>query len=224
VRVAEFDGAEIGVLLTGAGRHQAARSIAAATSGALATIDMIVSSGLAGALRVNHGIGQVFAAKAILTDGINEKVFSSADLVRLANESGAGVVDAFLTTDRVITSASEKRALGTLADAVEMESFEVLRRALDIHVPAVAIRAISDAAQEDLPIGTNRIFTVEGEVSIPMVMREVARRPQSIPHLIRFGRQCRAAAETLAQFLDSYVRKLTCAVNPNETETAVVHG
>ena len=76
----------------------------------------------------------------------------------------------------MISTAEEKRYLGESADAVEMESFEVLRAAAASGVPAVAIRAISDLAGEDLPLGMNGIFTDEGQVSISRVVRKPGTR------------------------------------------------
>ncbi len=45
------------------------------------------------------------------------------------------------------------------ADAVEMESFAVLSRARANGVPGIAIRAVSDTVDEDLPLGMNEVFT-----------------------------------------------------------------
>ena len=117
-------------------------------------------------------------------------------------------MDRFHTAARVIARAEEKYQLGVSADAVEMESFEVLRVAAANGVPAVAIRAISDVASEDLPLGVNGIFTDEGQVSISRVVGQVARHPQSIPSLVKFGQQSKLAAESLTRFLDRYVGTL----------------
>jgi hypothetical protein len=51
----------------------------------------------------------------------------------------------------------------------------------------------------------NLIFSDEGQVSIPRVMGQVARHPQSLPGLVGLGKQSKYAAESLAGFLDRYV-------------------
>ena len=51
----------------------------------------------------------------------------------------------------------------------------------EIGIPGVAIRAISDLADEDLPLDMNEVFTDEGQVSIPRILGQVALHPQSIP-------------------------------------------
>ena len=129
-----------------------------------------------------------------------------ARLVRLAEEHGARAVDSFYSADRVIGLATEKRELGRLADAVEMESGEVLYEAAAFGAKGIAIRGISDAADQDLPLDFNRVMTSTGEVSIPRVLGEMVRHPLSTAALVRFATQSRAAAEKLAAFLDRYVQ------------------
>jgi nucleoside phosphorylase len=224
VHVAEFCGAEVDVLLTGAGLRQAQSRFGQVVSEAGRSIDLIISSGLAGGLRPEYRVGQVLAAKHVLADGVNNPVASSAHLIKLASECSATGVDAFFSADHVIAAADEKRVLGATANAVEMESFEVLRGAAAMGIPAIAVRAISDALEENHPIDTNRVFTSDGEVSIARVLGELARRPQSIPGLVRLGWQCRFAAKSLAGFLDIYIQKIVGAASPLEPEVAVVRG
>jgi adenosylhomocysteine nucleosidase len=118
----------------------------------------------------------------------------------------------------VISTAREKQALSAKADAVEMESFEILRVAQNAGVPAVAIRAISDMLDEDLPIDMAEILTDEGQVSIPRVIGQVALKPQSLPGLVRLGKNSRVAAQSLSRFLDAFVAALANRTTPLETK------
>jgi hypothetical protein len=63
----------------------------------------------------------------------------------------------------------------------------------------------------------NQVTTRSGALSIPRVLGQVARRPTTIPSLIRFGQQSRLAAESLAQFLDRYLNQLA-TLDPGFTE------
>jgi hypothetical protein len=72
----------------------------------------------------------------------------------------------------------------------------------------VAIRAISDRADENLPIDFNRTISSDSRVSIPRVLAEVAKSPSTLGALIRFGKQSRSAAEALARFLEIYVNEV----------------
>jgi adenosylhomocysteine nucleosidase len=105
---------------------------------------------------------------------------------------------------------------------VEMESFELLRAASARGIPAVAVRAISDTVDEDLPLDMNQVFTEAGQVSIPRVLGQVARRPQALPGLVRLGRQSQDAAESLARFLDAYLPVLAAQKSVGPVKAAVL--
>jgi len=169
-----------------------------------------VSSGLAGALRPAYQVGQVLAARSVFSETPrtymeNPVMQSSEALVSFAAECGATLVDRFHTAGRVIARAEEKRYLGETADAVEMESFDILHEANAFGIPAIAIRAVSDCADEDLPLDMGEVLNGEGQVSVPRVLGQLARRPTALPGLMRLGRQSKLAAESLAQYLDRYI-------------------
>jgi adenosylhomocysteine nucleosidase len=168
-------------------------------------VDVCVSSGLAGALRTEYQLGDILAAREVQAIRWKRVVASDAKLIQLAQENGARAVGSFYSADRVVGSASEKRELGKVADAVEMESGEVLHETSAFGAKVIAIRGISDAVDEDLPLDFNRVMTPAGEVSIPKVLGEVARHPMSAAALVRFAKQSRMAAEKLGAFLDRYL-------------------
>ena len=174
------------------------------------SIHICVSSGLAGALKPEYGVGQVLAARSVrteneLTDSSSNRLRSSTALLSFAEECGATVVGEFFSAIRVVGQAEEKRHLGDRSDAVEMESFEVLLESGAFGIPAIAIRAVSDSVDDELPLDMNRIFTDDGQVSIPRVLGQVALHPTSVPELVRLGQNSKTAAEALAQFLDKYI-------------------
>jgi nucleoside phosphorylase len=196
---AEVGGAEVGVVLTGVGSRQAALAVSKVSWGEPDTMQFCISSGLAGALKPDYQVGQVLAARMVVAESAPEGssgriVESSAAPTSFAADCGATVVEKFYSAERAIATAREKQHLGESADAVEMESFQVLFKARTDGILAVAIRAISD-----------EVVTERGEVSIPRVLGQVALRPQSLPGLVRLGRKSKQAAESLAGFLDRYI-------------------
>jgi len=210
VYVSTLAGSEIGVVLTGVGPRQAALEAARVIRSESDTLSFCISSGLAGALRPEYRIAEVLAARGVIsdvprTDLSSQSLPSSEPLVSFAGECGATVVETFLTSERPIARVEEKRYLGRRSDAVEMESLEVFREAAACGIPAVAIRAISDGLDEDLPLDMSQLFTDEGQLSVPRVMTQVALHPQAIPGLMRLRQNCKRAAESLARFLDAYV-------------------
>jgi nucleoside phosphorylase len=207
---AQIGAAEVGVILTGAGPKQAHLAAAKILGGDPDSIKLCVSSGLAGSLKSEYQVGQVLAARSVRTEAdlpepSSNPRASSAPLLSFAAECGATVVDQFYSAERVVGRAEEKRHLGEHSDAVEMESFEVLLESAAYGIPAIAIRAISDTVDDDLPLDMNRIFTDEGQVSIPRVLGQVALHPTSVPDLVKLGQNSKAAAESLAHFLDKFI-------------------
>src|SRR5437762_2631986 len=124
---------------------------------------------------------------------------SETQLGGLAVAQGAEPVDAFYTAKNVLTTAEQKLQLSTIADVVEMESFYVVKEGGARGARGVAIRAISDGADENLPIDFNCTMSSHNRVSIPRVLAEVAKRPGSLWPLIRFVKQTRRAGEAIAR-------------------------
>lgn len=207
---ARIGDSEVNVLLTGVGGKDAWLEATKAIWGG--EVDICISSGLAGALRPEYHLGDVLAARAVQAAG-RKQVAADRQLVRLAQEHGALAVDSFYSADHVIGLASEKRELASLADAVEMESREVLYEVAAFGARGVAIRGISDRADQNLPLDFNRVVTSTGEVSIPRVLGEMVRHPSSTAGLIRFANQSRVAAEKLAAFLDRYVEAVASSMS-----------
>ena len=210
VYVSTIGGAEIGVILTGVGPKQAALQTSRAIRSECDALSFCISSGLAGALRPEYRIGEVLVTRSVLAevpraDLESQLLPSSEPLVSFAAECGATVVETFHTAERAVARVEEKRHLGRTSDAVEMESFEVFREAAACGIPAVAIRAVSDGLDEDLPLDMNQLFTDEGQLSISRVMGQVALHPRSIPGLVKLRQNSKQAAESLARFLDRYV-------------------
>jgi adenosylhomocysteine nucleosidase len=224
--VTEIGGAEVRVVLTGVGSRQAASAVSNVSWDEPDTMQFCISSGLAGGLKPAYRVGEVLSARTVVAetapvDASGGTIESSSALVSFAADAGATVVDRFYSAERAVSTAHEKRHLGESADAVEMESFQVLLKARADGIPAVAIRSISDAVDEDLPLDMNEVFTERGEVSIPRVLGQVAMRPQSLPGLVRLGRKSKQAAESLAEFLDRYILALSERAKALESQAAV---
>jgi nucleoside phosphorylase len=207
---AKVGSAEVGVILTGIGSKHAGVESSKVIWGEYDSIDYCISSGFAGALKPEYRIGQTLVARNVFPDEQradmeNQTLASSEALVNLATECGAMPVEWFCTVNHVVSTPEEKRRLGSRFDAVEMETFEVMGESLAFGIAPVAIRTVSDEVDENLPLDFGKVTTDDGKVSLPRVLKEVARRPQSIPGLMRLGKHSRYAAESLAEFLDRYV-------------------
>jgi len=224
----DIGGAEVGVVLTGVGPRQGGRRASEVICGESASIDLCISSGLTGSLKDEYAIAQVLAARRVLpelphADSPGRSLVCSPALVSFADECGATVVDQFFTAERIVSRASEKRELGRLADAVEMESFDILHEAQAFGVPVIAIRAVSDLSSEDLPLDLSSVLSGQGEVSIPRVLSQAARRPAALPGLVKLGRQSKRAAANLAAFLDRYISTIATRMTQLEPATGAAN-
>ena len=133
--------------------------------------------------------------------------------------SGATSVKTFVTNAGIVGDARSKQAMSTLGDAVEMESFHVLSSVNAVRIPSVAIRAVSDTVDQDLPMDFAEVVDRAGHVRWTKMARELGRHPGKISSLIQFGRESRRAAEKLADFLDQYVDD----ISENSLTPSTVH-
>jgi nucleoside phosphorylase len=218
---AEGDGVDVDVLLTGIGW----------SAGAAASMldelenrkpDVVISSGLAGALKAEYHVGDVLVAARVSYRGTVHSLGTSVALVTAAVKSGATSVKSFVTNGGIVGEARAKQAMSSVGDAVEMESFHVLSSVNAARIPSVAIRAISDTVEQDMPVDFSKVVDRAGHVRWTRMARELGRHPGRIPSLIQFGRESRRAAEKLADFLDQYVDDISETSLPPAMEAAVI--
>ena len=202
----DISGAQVDVLFTGVGGKN--EWLEATSAMYDSEIDVCVSSGLAGGLKPGHEIGEILVAEKVLSTPRDIVAYSESSLIKSAVSAGAKKVPFFYTADRVVLCGAEKHQLAAIADAVEMESFDVLIEAGLFAAKTVAIRAVSDTADEDLPLDFNKVTNDSGDVSMKRILVELVSAPSSIPALIRFGQRSRTATQSLANFLDRYLKAL----------------
>lgn len=209
-------GAEITVLVTGVGTESSAQAMGLMMKMADEDqhFDICISSGLAGALQETLVPGDIIAPQMVIAENRHADLPSDQlkvdpDLRRQALEGGAIASDCLFTTDQVLVKASQKRDCSSRAQSVDMESFDIVKEAHARGARGVVLRAISDSANEDLPINFNLTLSKKHQVSVTKVILQLMKNPLALPALLRFAKQSRLAAEKLAHFLDVYVQKVT---------------
>jgi adenosylhomocysteine nucleosidase len=200
---AQIGRADVDFVITGMGMQNARRVAEVLLS---QPYEFCITAGFAGALSEQHLRGDILVAEAIQELGNPRTLVCNQNLAYAARDNGAKLVKTFLTCNEVASTAAEKRRLASLADAVEMESFAIVAAAQQHHTPTVAIRVISDSSRQDMPTGVGTMVNARGEVSVGRVVRYITRHPLQLPALIRLGRDSKAAAESLARFLDTFLR------------------
>jgi len=210
---AQFGGARVRAVLTGMGQTHA---LEAARRMLPDRPDICISTGLAGALRSEYRPGDVLAARLVSEVGEPVAVASHPELLATAVECGARQVERFATSRTLVSRAAEKLRLGKLAEAVEMESYIILAEAARYGVPAVAVRAVSDTLDFDMPYDFERVRNAQGQIRIGGIIAQVLRHPSGLPALLSLARDCRLAARHLADFLDAYAGMLGDRLIPIE--------
>jgi adenosylhomocysteine nucleosidase len=167
--------------------------------------DLVISSGLAGALKDSLEPGDLVVAKKSRTLRNDANVDVDPAFLERASAAGATLLETLVTVDRIVPTAEEKARLAFFGEAVDMESALILAHFAKLGIPVLALRAISDAANEDLPLDFDRCLTPQGAIKPINLMNQIVRRPGNLPNLVRFGRQSNQAAQKLAKFLDNFL-------------------
>jgi adenosylhomocysteine nucleosidase len=116
-----------------------------------------------------------------------------------------GYVGRFVSTDRIVGSASEKRRFARATDAIglDMESAALAVEAQRAQVPFVIVRTVSDLLDEDLPLDFNLFLRPTGWLQ---GVAAVVGNPSSVAGLCRLRRQSQAAAKNLTVFFRRYAQ------------------
>jgi nucleoside phosphorylase len=205
---ANVEDIRVQVLLTGMGRKTCEESLATIDFDRGERPDLVISSGLAGALREEFKPGNIVVPQRVRTPNNDADGTADAIFLNRAVQSGGKRIETLITAKQLVQTAQEKRRLGFFGEAVDMESAYVLAKCAQASVPCIAIRSISDTVDEDLPIDFDRCLTPQGAVKPLNLVNTIVEYPSKLPKLIRFGRQSIQAAQKLAGFLDRFVAAL----------------
>jgi len=97
---------------------------------------------------------------------------------------------------------------GLINPVVEMETAAVARVAAKAKVPLLAIRAISDAADEELGFAITEFTDRTMRIKLWRVLLTVARKPWIVPQLLRLAANTRRGGKHLALALVGLIRNL----------------
>ncbi len=205
-----IDDRKVILIESGMGPERAATATALLIDRAAPSV--LVNFGFAGAVTAGPRVGDVIVAEHILLH--RGRLFSEQPgLARELTERVVGTVgngdrerDCRTLRGTFITAAEilQKRVLagllptGTSHPVVEMESAAVARIAAREGVPLVALRAISDGAEEELGFAIDEFTDREMRIRAGKVLLTIAKKPWIIPQLVRLARNARLAGQNLA--------------------------
>jgi len=99
----------------------------------------------------------------------------------------------------IVATGKHKKQLHTQTGAValDMESIAIAKAAWQNTLPFLAIRAIADPADMDLPDAISHSLNDEGDVVLRKLLSFIALHPAELPGLIKLGLHFNAAKKTL---------------------------
>lgn len=191
-----------GVVLTQSGVGRCRAEAAASALLDAYPLTALCAAGFAGALDPRLRPGDPIGASAVLLvpDPGSPAIRDAFPCITIGHPG------LLLTTDRIVTRASTKRALWEWLGrevppvALDMESAGVAAAAR-CRVGFAALRVITDAALTDLPLEFERCLGPTGRVQATALAAQLARHPAALPGLVRLGCDSLRAGRRLANFL-----------------------
>jgi adenosylhomocysteine nucleosidase len=169
-------------------------------------VELLLAVGVAGGLTRNLGAGDLIAARAVGRRAAAMRETDPEWLERASRCAGVstGII---LSAARILATAEEKAAararLGSPAAAVvDLESAAYARAAAAARVPFLAVRAVLDTADEDLPLDLERCRDGRGAIRRWKVVLRALPRPGRLARLGALHRRVADASERLARFVD----------------------
>ena len=179
---------------------------------------LLLNFGFAGGVLPGVGVGDLVLAERVL-------FLQGGRLYQVAQPDGrlGGLVaDALASapvtlfrgtfvTAAVITAKSAVAGLlesAMVHPVLEMETAALLRVAADAGIPVLAVRGVSDAADEELGFSLEEFCDAELSIRVPRVLRTIAAKPWIIPQLIRLSGNSRRAGKNLALGVELALRAL----------------
>lgn len=178
----------------------------------------IVNFGFAGAVLPGLRVGELVLAERVyrLSGGVLEQApppalsqatlaFDACRAAGLEVRSGSYITAAgIVNKNDLATSVKAELPLPVL----EMETAAVLEEAAAAGIPALALRAISDAADEELGFSIEEICDAQLNPSPGRLMLVLLKKPYLVPQLVRLAGNSRRAGRSLAQGVELALRAL----------------
>ena len=157
-------------------------------------VNALVSFGFAGGLDPALRSGSLVIPVSILSEG---RMYAADP--SLADRFGGLTGHCLMAGTVAATSSTAKRQLHatTRAHAIDLESGSVARVAEDYGLPFVAVRAISDAADRDLPPAALLALDRSGRIDLIQVLASLLRHPAQLPALLRLASDAARARHAL---------------------------
>ncbi|GFO54241.1 MTA/SAH nucleosidase [Geomonas sp. Red276] len=184
----------------------------------LASPAAILNYGFGGGVVPGLKVGDLVLAERVMMIGKEEATEGPSPAPRLTQVvAGASSpqgkpfkTGTFLTAASIMNKKEVGAAYCSGIDnpVLEMETAAVLRAAARAGVPVVAVRGISDAAEEELGFSLDEFCDADLNLRIPRVLACVAKKPWIIPQLLRLSANTNRAGKLLAEGVERALKVL----------------
>lgn len=178
------------VKVTGMGRQNAVEGLRPFLDESPA---MVIHPGFAGGLDPNLNLGDLVRVQTII-HGQEEELSLDAPVLAI------GEFGRLITVDDIVDSPAAKQKLhqSSGAHVVDMESHYVARLCQERNVPYIALRVVSDSAQDTLPSYIANWINSNGSTNNLRAIRDLILHPSRLPLALRLGRDFNKSANVLA--------------------------
>jgi nucleoside phosphorylase len=218
---AQLGAAPVVVAVTGMGEHNARRGLSALLS--RVPVQRLLVLGVSGALSPDLRRGTLLVGERVMSEA-GEVHQADPALVRLAQEA-AGARPALLVSARELADTPHaKRRLGQLPGvaptqaAVDLESATFAALAAAAGVPWLALRSISDGADESLPSLLNRCLQRDGDIRRGAVALGLLAEPKAVSALLTLRRRVRRSARALGHAVEAILRRVAAPTVATDKE------
>lgn len=175
--------------------------------------EVLVFVGLAGALSAGLSVGELLVAERVALSAEPARGLSipESPWQRRARALPGASTGTALSGPRILKRSAEKKELAARLPAgsgeavVDMESFAWASVAHEAGLPFVILRAVSDAADDDLPSELDRALRPDGSVFRARLIGDVIRRHRLLGELIDLRDRVRQCSRALEEALVSIV-------------------
>lgn len=180
-------------------------------------IDLIILTGVAGALADNLEIGELVMADSLMTrDGDNEQPARTIEVPREHFAAYSSALDAagirharggLLTVRHPLMTPAQKRLAGVHsgAIAVDMETAVIAFEAAARGIPFVAMRTIMDTVDHDLAAAG--LADENGDVRPLKAAAALIRNPAMVAGVVRLMRNLRRATRSMALAIEAVTQR-----------------
>jgi adenosylhomocysteine nucleosidase len=163
----------------------------------------LVSFGLAGGLAPGLQPGDLVLPQMVCNarsaSWSADPVWRERVHLRLASGGVEPKAGALVGNDRIVATASDKRALfdATGAHAVDLESHAVAAVAAEANIPFLVLRAVADPADQVVPQVAREALRPDGRLRVRATFGGLLRQPGELIALLRLARQSATALVSL---------------------------